>query len=282
MSRLKPWFLIPYVGCHIILACIAGWLLIGGQWAWSGILIEAIAPLLLIASLYFRSRTSENLPIVLSLVVLGMIVTIVLPLLVERQMDWGAAVVAVFSLLLTCLYIFWYSKIDVASDSRLVVGQRLPTFSVLNERGRSVSSQSFIQGPAVTLFFRGNWCPLCMSQIRDMAARYETLAARGISIHLISPQSQRSTQVLAKRFDVPLQFFLDERNKAAIALGIYQKHAVPKGMFGYDEDAPAPTVIITDAEQNILFTDTSLNYRVRPNPELFLKHFDEAGTNWRR
>jgi len=40
---------------------------------------------------------------------------------------------------------------------------------------------------------------------------------------------------------------------------------------GYDTEAPMPTVIITDANGRVHWADETDNYRVRPEPETFLK-----------
>ena len=40
---------------------------------------------------------------------------------------------------------------------------------------------------------------------------------------------------------------------------------------GYDSDTVMPTVIITDREGRVVWTDETDNYRVRPEPETFLQ-----------
>lgn len=48
-------------------------------------------------------------------------------------------------------------------------------------------------------------------------------------------------------------------------------------VLGYDSDTVMPTVIMTDATGKILFADLTDNYRLRPEPETFLKVFSQAG-----
>ena len=100
-----------------------------------------------------------------------------------------------------------------------------------------------------------------------------------MSVFLVSPQPETHTKSLAKKFNVNYHFMVDERNQAASLLGIDAKHGTPKGMevLGYDSDTVLPTAILTDQNGNILFTDQTDNYRVRPEPDTFLRVFTEHG-----
>jgi len=46
---------------------------------------------------------------------------------------------------------------------------------------------------------------------------------------------------------------------------------------GYDSDTVMPTVVMTNSAGKIIFADLTDNYRVRPEPEDFLRVFDEQG-----
>ncbi len=143
---------------------------------------------------------------------------------------------------------------------------------MVDNNGRTLSSGSFSGQPALWLFYRGNWCPLCMAQIEEVAERYRELAARGVEVLLVSPQPAEHSRKLAARFDVPMRFLVDPGNRAARALGILAADGVPLGMqmFGYDTETVLPTVLLVDAEGRILWSDQTDNYRIRPEPETFL------------
>lgn len=174
------------------------------------------------------------------------------------------------------VYVFWYSDLGREPSVSLQVGTTLPEFLVDTESGQPVSSLALRGKPAVWLFFRGNWCPLCMAQIRELSERYKELEARGAQVALVSPQSQEHTRALAKRFAVPFRFFVDRDGRAARALGIHHESGVPLGIPGYGADTVFPTVIVTDAEGRILLADQTDNYRVRPEPDTFLAVLDGA------
>ena len=68
-------------------------------------------------------------------------------------------------------------------------------------------------------------------------------------------------------------FLTDEGNKAARILGIESENGIPLGMqmLGYDSETVLPTVIITDENGRVIWTHETDNYRVRPEPDVFLK-----------
>ncbi len=170
------------------------------------------------------------------------------------------------------LYNYWYSLLGRKTNINLQLSHKLPVFTATNIHGKSVSSSSFLGNPAIFIFFRGNWCPLCMAQIKELVAKYRELAALNVKIVLISPQPEKHTQVLANKFKVPFTFLTDIDNKAAQILGIEMKNGLPAGMemFGYDKDTVYPTVLIVDADGKIIYSDATNNYRIRPEPEDFI------------
>ena len=151
----------------------------------------------------------------------------------------------------------------------------MPRLTLEDEAGNPVDSTAIQADAKVYLFYRGNWCPLCTGQIREIAALYHELAERGAQVILISPQPHESTRELADRFDVPFRFLVDPDNQNARLLGIDQPQGVPFGVKGYGPDTVMPTVVITDGAGTILFVDQTDNYRVRPEPATFLRVLEE-------
>ena len=151
------------------------------------------------------------------------------------------------------------------------MGSALPEFRLESMDGHIVSSESFKAKPHLLLFYRGNWCPFCTAQVEELATAYKRLEEIGLSVVLISPQSIKKNQALAARFDVPMVFLRDRHNAAAKQLGILHEWGTPMGMqvLGYESDTVLPTVILTDKQGQIVFSDQTDNYRVRPDPASF-------------
>ena len=241
--------------------------------AWSGVLLTAAPVALGIGLMMIKpviARTRANLPEAHALILAGLALTAAG---IWQSGNGMPALPAVLSYLGFLLYVFWYSRYGRSSSESLQTGKRLPDFSLVDESGQAVPIHTLISKPSVLLFYRGNWCPLCMAQIREIAAQYQEITAMGADVLLISPQPEDNTRALAQRMKVAFRYLSDPGNQAARTLGIASEFGIPTGLevLGYDTEAPMPTVIITDAEGRVIWADETDNYRVRPEPGVFLE-----------
>lgn len=239
---------------------------------WLGTAIACAGPVLFFVRAYTIpiARTSANMPLILIAAVIGTGIAIYL-----GGASTPALVAAGVGIVGSLLYIFWYSRFAPAEKTVLSAGVMLPAFELM-EDGKRVSSAELSAKPALWMFYRGNWCPLCVAQIKEVAGQYRELAARGVEVILISPQPQSHTAALASKVDAPMRFMTDVDNAAAATLGVLEKNGLPAGMqvLGYDSDVPRPTVFITAAGGRLIYCDLSENYRVRPEPSEFLAVLD--------
>lgn len=175
------------------------------------------------------------------------------------------------------LYTFWATDFGGRDMDAIKVGNKMPDVSFKTPDGEEVSISKYMNAPAVMLFYRGNWCPFCMAQIKELAAEYRKIKEKGASLIFISPQSPKHTKSLAKKFDIPAIFLIDEGLKAAKKLDIFNAFGTPLGMevLGYDTDNVFPTLIITDKNGIVRLADLTDNYRVRPEPDNYLRILEE-------
>ena len=274
---LKSIYVMVYImGANAIAMWSIYQLYTGGiGFGWAGVLLAWLPGALFFNYITLTQslpRTTANLPVLSFLILSGAVLTII---------GWGQnpeagplpLVLGITGVLGWSLYLFWYSRYAGREGTELRPGKPLPEFTLEDEEGRKVNSRQFLGNPALFLFYRGNWCPLCMAQIKEIAAQYKQLADHGVQIVLISPQPHKHTQKLAQRFEVPFIYLVDAGNKVARQLKLLAQNGLPFGMqlLGYDSDTVMPTVVITDAEGKIIFADLTDNYRVRPEPETFMR-----------
>lgn len=189
-----------------------------------------------------------------------------------------AAALAIGEIFAWHAYTRWYSWFDRTPSSALSVGLALPDDLPFVEHGRGPITASELRGrPTVLLFYRGNWCPLCMAQVGEIAGRWREIEALGAQVALISPQDEGHTRKLAARHSVAFRYLRDEGLEAASRLGIANPDGTPAGMIGYDSDTVLPTLVITDAEGRIVYADQTDNYRARPTPDTVLTALRTAG-----
>jgi peroxiredoxin len=231
------------------------------------IFISGFVSWLALVSLYAFTQLARGTEPLLSW--LGLALAAFSPL--DGQATGAIHVWAGISLLSWLIYLRWYSTFRGRDAQAIKAGSPLPEFRLESLDGNIISSESFKARPHLLLFYRGNWCPFCTAQIEELAAAYRRLEAAGVTVVLISPQAVGKSQKLAARFDAPMVFMRDRDGTAAKQLGIYHEWGTPMGMqlLGYGSDTVLPTVILTDTQGNIVFSDQTDNYRIRPEPEAF-------------
>ncbi len=219
------------------------------------------------------ARTSKNLTVNVVFVSFGiLLVAISFATNQENQNSLMlASGIAISNALLFLVYIFWYSKLNRDTSGILSIGQPLPDFQ-LYQSDKLIPSTEFLGKPTVIMFYRGNWCPFCVAQIKELVDAYKKAIHSGIGFVLVSPQPDKNTESLAKKFEVPFLFLRDKDNAAAKTLGIFHKNGLPAGLqaLGYDSDSVLPTVIVTNEKGMVTYLSLTDNYRVRPEAVDFL------------
>lgn len=188
-----------------------------------------------------------------------------------------AALLALLGLGSVLVYSYVYSKQHVP-EGGIRVGESLPHFPLQHTDGSLATSAELTDRPHVIMFYRGNWCPFCMVQVRELAEQYRELDRRGVGVALISAQRAEDTATLATKFDIPMRFYVDADGAAAHALDLVQVGGTPAiYSAGTNGDTTVPTVVITDARGTVLWVDSTDNHRIRPEPTAFLEVLDRAG-----
>ena len=275
MNQLKSIFVSAYMMATMFIMGYAIWSLVqtGDLVSWGGVLLVT-APFMMVLSWIMLTksvaRTSAHFPVINVLGIAGVALA-----------AWGffangagatALLLAIVGWLGFIVYAYWYSVFGRKESEQLQVGRKLPDFQLKNTAGEMVTSGSFAGQPTVWMFYRGNWCPLCMAQVKELVAQYQSLEKLGARVALVSPQPHKYTISLARKFAVNFDFLADENNQAAKILGIRSPDGLPMGLqaLGYDSDTVLPTVIITDKDGKVLWAHETDNYRVRPEPGVYL------------
>ena len=226
-------------------------------------------------------RTSQNLSLLTTWVVIATAISVVGARMdVTAEGNWIAASYALLiGLFGFWVYVHWYSRFNLDANKIIRVGAALPAITLYDCDGKAYRNQDFIGRPTLFMFYRGNWCPFCMAQVKELVGQYTQIVDLGVEVAFVSPQSQENSRALAKKYDVPFRFLVDEDNQVAETLQIINRNGTPLGMglLGYERDTVLPTVIITDRNGIVIFADLTDNYRVRPDPQVFLKVLKQLG-----
>jgi peroxiredoxin len=244
----------------------------------TAIIISALPLLLFLAYIMLfqkLARTHEHLLSVSVPSFIGYVVVLILYLDKITFIKMEGMMLSMSAFIVTFLYVYWYSN-NARNLSQLILNDNfLPSMKLKDENGVIVSSDSWLGKPTLIFFYRGNWCPLCMAQISEIAQYYKKFEEKGIQVIFIAPQSQNNTKKLAQKYNLGFKFYVDENNTVAKQLGLVHRFGLPMGFqaLGYASDSVYPTVVAIDEKGVIIYNDQTTNYRIRPEPQELMKIF---------
>ncbi|MGC9224162.1 MAG: peroxiredoxin-like family protein [Terracidiphilus sp.] len=167
----------------------------------------------------------------------------------------------------------------------LPVGASAPEFALNNSSGRQVRSADLLAlGPLVLNFFRGRWCPYCMTELEAWRDLFPRLREAGALLAAISPQTERQSDFMVGQHTLPFPVLSDPGCAVAGQFGLaytisgelreyYRSILVNIPFVNGDESwrliLPATYVIGRDGK--VLYASAHADYRVRPEPEEVLE-----------
>lgn len=170
-------------------------------------------------------------------------------------------------------YVAWYSELGDRSKDKIKEGKQLPKIELEDYDGNKLNSDDWKGQKRLVIFYRGNWCPICTAQVKELTDFEKQFDALGVKVTLISPQSHEKSRNHAKRVGMDFDFLVDVNNSAAKTLGILQENGLPTGfqVLGYENDVPKPTTFVLNENGKVIFADLATNYRLRTRPEDILE-----------
>jgi peroxiredoxin len=174
-------------------------------------------------------------------------------------------------------------------DRMLKVGAPAPDFTLPDAlTGKPVRSSDLLAlGPLVVNFFRGRWCPYCVTELETWRDLHAELRSRGAFFVAISPQTRRQNDFTLQQHSLPFPILSDAGAEIAARFGIaytvapehrryYQGILVnipfvnSGGTYQNASEAswrlPLPAVFVIDRAGLIVFAEAHADFRVRPEP----------------
>ena len=154
--------------------------------------------------------------------------------------------------------------------------------------GKLVHSADLLAlGPLVVNFFRGRWCPSCMTELETWRDLYPRVRAAGALFVGISPQTPRQNSFTVEQHHLPFPLLTDAGALLAAQFGI--AYTVPPASRDYFRsilvnipfansgrsyeaaaDAawrlPLPATLVIRQDSSIAFAEAHADHRVRPDP----------------
>ena len=274
-NKLKSWFLSTLVTYSVVVTLIGIYVLataMGEQSIWLAVTVAAAQVAIYFARLYLAHvpRTSPGL----AGFSMGIFAATMYSVYMSYQLQVASAapLLAFIALCGWLAYVSWYSDLGDRSKDKIKLGKKLPDIPLEDYGGNKLSSSDWKGQKRLVIFYRGNWCPICTAQVKELEKFENQFNELGVRITLISPQSHEKSKRHAQRNGMDYDFLVDVNNEAAKKLGILHENGVPKGfeVLGYDTDVPKPTTFVVDEKGKVVFADLTTNYRLRTKPEAIL------------
>jgi len=168
----------------------------------------------------------------------------------------------------------------------LSTGAKAPKFVLPDSSGRLVhSSDLLVLGPLIISFFRGRWCPYCVTELEVWRDLYPVVRERKALLVAISPQTSRQSDFTRDQHSIPFPILFDEGCRVGEQFGLaytipkfHQKHyrsvLVNLPFVNGDETwrLVLPATYVIGPAGAILFAQGHADFRVRPEPEEVLRH----------
>ncbi len=163
----------------------------------------------------------------------------------------------------------------------LPVGAQAPEFALKDSNNKLVRSADLLAlGPVIIKFFRGRWCPYCITELESWRDLYGQIREREALLVAIGPQSQRQSDFMTGQHGLPFPVLIDENNKVAEQYGLV--YTVPEFYREYylsilvnipfvngekSWRLPLPATYVVARDGKVLFAEAHADFRVRPEPE---------------
>ena len=174
-------------------------------------------------------------------------------------------------------------------DRILKPGTQAPPFTLEDARtGKPIRSADLLAlGPLVVNFFRGRWCPYCVTELETWRDLHGAVRKKGANLVAISPQNTRQNNFTLMQHELPFPLLADPGCATAEAFGI--AYTIPEEGRRYYQSIlvnipfnnaglsyhnateaswrlPLPAVFVIAQDGTITFAEAHADFRVRPEP----------------
>jgi peroxiredoxin len=170
-------------------------------------------------------------------------------------------------------------------DHLLKPGDTAPEFALPDVNGKLVRSTDLLAlGPLIVSFFRGRWCPYCVTELETWRDLFPALRERGVLLVAISPQTVRQNDFTLDQHSLPFPLLRDEGAQTAEAFGAaytvagpmqnYYRSILVNIPFINGESSwrlPVPATFVIAPDGVIRWAQGHADFRVRPEPAEVIK-----------
>ena len=168
----------------------------------------------------------------------------------------------------------------------LQLGELAPNFTALNQDSKQINLHEMLKsGPVVLLFYRGEWCPYCNKQLKQLEDSLSYITKKGAKVIAVSPEKHENIIKTIKKTNASYSVVSDENTSIMNAYKVnFELDSIAKIKYkGYGIDLndrngtngynlPVPAVYIINKEGRITYRYFDTDYKKRASVQEIINH----------
>ncbi len=170
--------------------------------------------------------------------------------------------------------------------SGLNVNDKAPDFTAIDQNGGKINLKKQLKkGAVVLIFYRGEWCPYCTKQLKQLEDSISFIKNKGASVFAITPEQPENVTKTIKKTkasysvlsDVGLKIMKDYK----VAFQVDDKTVEKYKGYGIDflkangnngANLPVPAVYVINKKGKIVYKFFDVDYKKRSSIKDILDH----------
>jgi len=186
----------------------------------------------------------------------------------------------------TLIIMIIFFSAHVFAQAGLKKGADAPMFSARDNAGKTIDLKKLLKShqSVVLFFYRGQWCPYCNKQIKQLQDSLQLLTAKGAYVVGITPETGENIDKTREKTHASFSMVHDEGYKIMKAYDVNYKVDDPmfaklksygidleKGNGNTDHVLPVPATYIINKSGKISFVQFDKDYTKRPSVSQILQ-----------
>ena len=131
--------------------------------------------------------------------------------------------------------------------TKLAVGDKAPAIHAVDQHGNEINLENFKGNKVVLYFYPKDNTPGCTAEACNLRDNYDSMLKQGYKVIGVSPDSEKSHQKFAEKFDLPFPLIPDTEKTVVQGYGVWGR----KKFMGREYDGVTRTTFVIDEDGKI-------------------------------
>ena len=168
----------------------------------------------------------------------------------------------------------------------LNINDKAPDFSATDQKGEKINLKNQLKkGDVVLVFYRGQWCPYCNKELKQLEDSIGIIKGKGATVLAITPELPENIAKTIEKTKASYPILYDEglkiMNAYKVAFQVDDKTVEKYKGYGIDflkvngsngANLPVPAVYIVNKKGKIIYRFFDVDYRKRSSIKDILDH----------